>query len=187
MKKVYTFYRKTIGLLTAGVIGMASIATAQVETLDFAGLSAGTLLDEQYASQGIHISADADDGHPDMLMVFNSDGTGSADPDLEVGIGNLAIFPYNSNDIDDTPDGGKQYYEFDEDVTIISLDFVDKDNGNPGKLHLYDAFCFVICSCMMLDTFIVNCICMMLRFVWISNAIDYCINVYFCIVYTFAI
>ncbi|MDP6908253.1 MAG: hypothetical protein QF371_02050 [Flavobacteriales bacterium] len=30
------------------------------------------------------------------------------------------------------------YFEFDEDVTIISLDFVDKDNGTDGKIKVYD-------------------------------------------------
>ncbi|MDP6908252.1 MAG: hypothetical protein QF371_02045 [Flavobacteriales bacterium] len=65
-----------------------SIVNAQ-EVIDFAGLPAGTLLAEQYAAQGIHISSDADDGHPDLVMVFNSDASGTADPDLEV-----AILPY---------------------------------------------------------------------------------------------
>ena len=53
--------------------------------LDFAGLPAGTILGEQYAAQGVHISAVANQDFPDALIVFDSNSTDtSLDFDLRV-------------------------------------------------------------------------------------------------------
>src|SRR5262245_22405009 len=60
--------------------------------LDYAGLPPGMILGEQYATLGVHISGSTTRADlPDAVVVFNSDGTGSHDPDLEVHIGNIAI------------------------------------------------------------------------------------------------
>jgi hypothetical protein len=117
--------------------------------LDFAGLPAGTILSEQYASLGVHISgATSRTDLPDAVVVFNSNGTGSHDPDLEVGIGNIAILANNLSDqngdgLVDFPDennyGGRQVYEFDSPVHIGSFLFIDKDHGTPDKATAYDA------------------------------------------------
>ncbi|HEV8573280.1 MAG TPA: hypothetical protein VGR43_01090 [Dehalococcoidia bacterium] len=118
--------------------------------IDFAGLPAGTILDEQYASLGVHISAIANgDGFPDAAIVFDSNSTDSElDADLRVGIGNIAILANNLDDVDgdglvDRPDennfGGKQIYAFDQPVFIGSFLFIDKDHGTPDKAIAYDA------------------------------------------------
>src|SRR3990172_133685 len=63
--------------------------------LNFAGLPHGTILGEQFASAGIHISGDAiQASQPDALVLFDSNTphrphTG----DIEVGIDNLAVIP----------------------------------------------------------------------------------------------
>src|SRR5574341_1775426 len=96
-------------------------------TIDFAGLPAGTKIDEQYAEFGVHISGVANGGFPDDLIVFDSNSTDTKlDPDLRVGIGNIAIFPNNLTDVDpadglvDRPDennlGGTATFAFDQDV-----------------------------------------------------------------------
>src|SRR4029450_7845076 len=60
--------------------------------LDFGGLPAGTILAEQYASLGVHISGDTNRVDlPDTVVVFDSDASGSNDPDLEVGVGNIGM------------------------------------------------------------------------------------------------
>ena len=117
--------------------------------LDFAGLPAGTILGEQYASLGVHISGSTSRTDlPDAVVVFNSNGTGSHDPDLEVHIGNIAILANNLSDkngdgLVDFPDennyGGKQVYEFDSPVHIGSFLFIDKDHGTPERATAYDA------------------------------------------------
>jgi len=124
--------------------------------LDFAGLPAGTILSEQYASLGVHISgATSRTDLPDAVVVFNSNGTGSHDPDLEVGIGNIAILANNLSDqngdgLVDFPDennyGGRQVYEFDSPVHIGSFLFIDKDHGTPDRATAYDANDNVISS-----------------------------------------
>ncbi len=124
--------------------------------LDFAGLPAGTILSEQYASRGVHISgATGRTDRPDAVVAFNSNGTGSRASDLEVGIGNIAILPYNLTDkngdrlVDfpvDSNSGGKQVYTFDSPVHIGSFLFIDKDHGTPDRATAYDASDNVISS-----------------------------------------
>jgi len=116
--------------------------------LDFAGLPAGTVLGEQYASLGVHISGDTNRVDlPDTVVVFDSNGSGSRDPDLEVHVGNIAILGKNANDADsdglvDSPDennfGGKQTYTFDNPVHVGSFMFIDKDHGTPDRATAYD-------------------------------------------------
>jgi hypothetical protein len=127
--------------------------------LDFAGLPAGTILGEQYASLGVHVSGSTSRTDlPDAVVVFNSNGTGSHDPDLEVGIGNIAILANNLSDANgdglvDFPDennyGGKQLYEFDSPVHIGSFLFIDKDHGTPERATAYDANDNVISSVLI--------------------------------------
>jgi hypothetical protein len=116
--------------------------------IDFAGLPAGTVLGEQYAAQGVHISAAGNGSGPNAAIVFDSNAAPTHDPDLAVGIGNLAILALNLNDANsnglvDDPDennaGGKQVYWFDQDVNIGSFKFIDKDHGSPDKAIAYDA------------------------------------------------
>jgi len=117
--------------------------------LDFAGLSTGTVIDEQYAPFGIHISGVAKgEGSPNAIIVFDSNASGSKDPDLEVDVGNIAILADNLDDengdgLVDKPDesifGGKQIYVFDQPVSIGSFLFIDKDHGTPEKAIAYDA------------------------------------------------
>lgn len=115
--------------------------------IDFAGLPAGTILGEQYASRGVHISGLANGaGFPDAILVFDSNGSGSHDPDLEVDVGNIAILAKNLNGSDgdglvDHPDendfGGKQVYLFDHPAHIGSFLFIDKDHGTPDRAVAY--------------------------------------------------
>ena len=117
-------------------------------SLDFAGLAHGELLNDQYADIGVHISASANEGRPNQLIVFNSNESGTRDPDLEAGIGNLAIIPEhvvdedNDGNVDDPNDsirGGVQTYAFDQDVTVNSFVFVDKDSGPIGSATAFDS------------------------------------------------
>jgi len=114
--------------------------------LNFGDFPAGTLLNEQYAQYGIHISGDAYGVFPDQIIIYDADGSGP-DPDLETATGHLAIFPENLNDqwnngIVDVPNdqaqGGVMTFTFDYDRTVTSFVFVDKDNGVPGNAKAYD-------------------------------------------------
>lgn len=142
--------------LALGSISLISASPARAEcppsfVLDFDGLPAGTVLGEQYASLGVHISAVANSDFPDAAIVFGSDTPSSHDPDLSVGVGNIAILAKNLNDVEpapsgdglvDDPDendfGGRQVYAFDQAVHIGSFLFIDKDHGTPDKAVAYD-------------------------------------------------
>jgi hypothetical protein len=116
-------------------------------TIDFAGLPAGTIIGEQYAQFGVHISGVANEGFPDSLIIFDTNAPPTHDPDLAVDIGNIAIFAKNVTDqngdgLVDDPDennfGGTATFKFDQPVTIGSLLWVDKDHANPNFVVAYD-------------------------------------------------
>ena len=118
--------------------------------IDFAGLPAGTILGEQYAGFGVHISGVANGGSqfPDKMIVFDTNAPPTHDPDLAVDIGNIAIFPTdlidsNGDTLVDDPDennfGGRATFTFDQAVTIGSFIFVDKDQASSAFGIAYDA------------------------------------------------
>jgi hypothetical protein len=143
-----------VAIVTAGLItisradnAVAAECPAQF-TLDFNNLPAGTILSEQHAGFGVHISAVANGGHPDALIVFDTNAPPTHDPDLAVDIGNIAILAENVDDqngdgLVDDPDennfGGKVTFTFDQDVSIGSFVFVDHDHQPADYAAAYDA------------------------------------------------
>jgi hypothetical protein len=126
----------------------ATLEPCESLVLDFAGLPAGTLLGEQYAADGIHMSAIANEGRPNQLIVFDADAAWTPDPDLMGASGNLAIIPEHLDDGDgnglvDVPNdsirGGTQIYTFDHERTVGSFTIVDIDHGVPAS-HYASAF-----------------------------------------------
>ena len=116
--------------------------------LDFSALPPGTILGEQFASLGVHISGIANRDFPDAVVLFDSNAPPTHDPDLFVHLGNIALLPLNLTDgnhdgLVDDPDennyGGKQIYTFDQPVHIGSFLFIDKDHGTPDHAFAYDA------------------------------------------------
>ena len=84
----------------------------------------------------------------DTVIVFDSDTSGSLDPDLEVGIGPLLIIPDNIIDFNndgrvDNPNdnqfGGVMTFDFEECVNINSFKFVDQDQNNLPVVTAYDS------------------------------------------------
>ncbi len=116
----------------------------QLCLLDFSNLSAGEQVSEQYAGYGIHIFAKANS--PSGVIrpyVFNTNGSGSPDPDLEVGAGNALIIPVdNFTTNDDSDEGGEITFRFDTDRSILSMTVIDFDDPNCALcvVELYDKF-----------------------------------------------
>ncbi|MFY0673789.1 MAG: T9SS type A sorting domain-containing protein [Bacteroidia bacterium] len=115
--------------------------------LGLSGLSHGELITGQFVSEGTTVSAVANGGHLNELIVFNTNETNTSDPDLEVNIGNILIFPENNTDnnndgIYDDPDdqaqGGTITFNYSSPRAITSLKFVDSENSN-GWIKCYDA------------------------------------------------
>jgi hypothetical protein len=123
--------------------------SCQDRVLDFAGLPAGTVLGEQFAADGIHISALANEGRPDQLIVYDSNASRTPDPEMEVDLGNLAIIPEhvrdgNGDGLVDVPNdsryGGKQIYSFDNERSVNSFVIVDVDHRSWPGTHYARAF-----------------------------------------------
>ncbi len=117
---------------------------------------AGEQILEQYAPIGLHISADnAQPGHPDKVIIFDSANPTGGDPDLAtpgyhptntVALGNLLIIAENDIDDDDDmlvddPDdeakGGIIYMDFDEPVVFCTMTIVDVDGPSPTEARFY--------------------------------------------------
>jgi hypothetical protein len=163
--------RLPLALMTVAALGWSLISaqtsaavvqpgTCQDRVVDFAGLPAGTALDQQLAADGIHMSAvayqrDGERQRPDKLIVFDSNASGTPDPDMEAGIGNLAIIAENDTDSNgdglvDVPNdsirGGKQIYTFDHDRSVNSFVIVDIDHRGIHSATAFDADGNVIVS-----------------------------------------
>lgn len=97
----------------------------------------------------ISSTQDGSDGHLGVT-VFDSDLTGTLDPDLEVGTGNILIlqndshggktgdFYDNPNDEADLSDNGSIVFDFLETVAPLSIDIVDANGGFGAILTLTD-------------------------------------------------
>ena len=120
--------------------------TTTNHVIDFEGFAAGTVIDNEYASLGVTISAS---GGSNEAMIFDSANPTGGDKDLRTpgyGInnttaqGNILIISEDgdSSDPDDNAHGGTITFDFDDAVNINALSFVDiEENG--GKVFTTDA------------------------------------------------
>lgn len=86
-------------------------------------------------------------GRPDALIVFDSEASGTPDPDLEVDVGHLAIIPEDLIDVspadglvdapNDSAEGGTQIYTFDFSRTVRTVVIVDAEDD--GTVDAYNA------------------------------------------------
>ncbi len=130
-------------------IGCGCVVTTgdEICVLNFAGLPHGAIIPEYFPDLGVTVLKQAYAGWPQALIVFNSNlTTPTPDPELQAGIGNLAIFPRNLTDnngdgLVDVPDdqsaGGVITFIFDEVRTFFGLTLVDNDRNN-GTIRAFD-------------------------------------------------
>jgi hypothetical protein len=123
-----------------------STTTTTNHVIDFEGFDKGTVIDNEYASLGVTISAS---GGSNQAMIFDSANPTGGDGDLKTpgygannttAQGNILIISEDgdSSDPDDNARGGTIAFDFDNGVNINSLSFVDiEENG--GKVFTTDA------------------------------------------------
>ena len=119
---------------------------------------AGQLIDEQWSSIGLHISAENNvPGHPDKAIVFDSSNPTGNDTDLQTpgygpgndtALGKLLIIAQDDIDADmdglvddpnDEAGGGWLIFAFDSPVAICSATVVDIDDENPSRIAIHFA------------------------------------------------
>ncbi|MGR3794716.1 Hint domain-containing protein [Vannielia sp. SX4] len=111
-------------------------------TLDFNGESAGTVIDDEYASKGVTISSIVDgkvNYYKSPAMIFDTSNPTGGDHDLATSnLGNVLIISEDgdSNDPDDEACGGTLVFDFTEEVTFHSLTLLDVEEG--AKIKFYD-------------------------------------------------
>ncbi|WP_182870577.1 SdrD B-like domain-containing protein [Rhodopirellula sp. JC639] len=133
--------------------------SGEMHVIDFDGYAKGTVIDNQYASLGVTISADnARSGAPDVAMIFDSSTPTGGDHDLgtpnqdfagpgvgyggrsgatgenSVALGNVLIISEDgdSNDPDDEAHGGTVTFTFDTAVRIDHIGLLDIDSDESG-------------------------------------------------------
>lgn len=105
--------------------------------IDFNALAAGTVVDNEFSTQGVTISAT---GGANQAMVFNTAQPTGQDGDLATtNLGGALIISEDgdSSDPDDNASGGKINFVFDEPSSINRLTFLDIEEG--AYVRFYDA------------------------------------------------
>ena len=133
-------------ILLLAVVGCTAAANADI--IDFENLAHGEVVTDQYAQMGVSISVINFNKAFDAGVVFNSNLTGTADPDLEAAnrvggnfegsTGNILIIQENDLGLDtgfaSDPDdeggrpGGQIILEFDTALSSFGFDVMDLDD-----------------------------------------------------------
>ncbi|SIN91268.1 Hint domain-containing protein [Vannielia litorea] len=112
-------------------------------TLDFNDAATGTVVDNEYKSEGVTISSIVNgtvNGSKSPAMIFNTAKPTGGDTDLATSnLGKVLIISEDgdSNDPDDEACGGTLRFDFDENVTFHGLTLLDVEEG--AYVKLYDA------------------------------------------------
>jgi Ca2+-binding RTX toxin-like protein len=105
-------------------------------TLNFNDLSSGTIVDNEYQSQGVTVSASGGSG---QAMIFDTSNPTGGDGDLATSnLGNVLIISEDgdSSDPDDNGGGGTFTFAFDNSTSVENLTFLDNEEG--AFVRFYD-------------------------------------------------
>jgi len=143
------------------VVAVAALAgSVQAQTIDFNSLEHGRIVNTQYTSVGVSISANNLARSFDLAVAFDTQRTGTADPDLEDAwdrgnipantlLGKILIIQENNTGIGDgianSPDdegsrpAGELIFNFSRPMTKFGTDIIDveSDVAESGGLKFY--------------------------------------------------
>ncbi|MFG0330394.1 MAG: hypothetical protein ACF8PN_10905 [Phycisphaerales bacterium] len=138
-----------VAAIAMTTVGFALARPAHADIIvDFSGLEHGRIVSDQFADQGVFISAINPNRSHDLAIIFDSLETGTSDPDLEgppwargnlaprTTLENMLIIAENDRDrnrdniIDDPDDegrrpGGQLIFDFAFEITSFGFDLVD--------------------------------------------------------------
>jgi len=136
--------KKIIKGMIAAALLTGAVSAAIIDFEDQAITNPLTPIAEQYADLGVHFSAlNNNAAHPQFATLYNTDGTGGRDSDLEfttwkegwndgnaadVRFGKALIIAENYNLPDDEAAGGEIYLEFDYDISSFGFSLIDIDD-----------------------------------------------------------
>lgn len=148
--------------LAAGAALLLVSGAASADVLDFNSLEAGTFVSNQFGdSNGVFIGANNPNRDFDVATIYDSLGSGGADPDLEgppweggnlapdrVSLGMMLIIAENIDDRDgdgliDSPDdegsrpAGSLIFEFTTVQTELGFDVIDLEDTELGSIELW--------------------------------------------------
>ena len=106
-------------------------------TINFNDLAAGTIVDNEFAADGVTVKAFGGSG---QAMIFDTANPTGGDEDLRTSnLGKALIISEDGDtrDPDDNAQGGKLRFEFDQPATVQSLTFLDVEEG--AWVKFYDA------------------------------------------------
>jgi len=151
--------RSPILAATPALLVLCCAPSTYAESVNFEGLEHGRIVNTQFAAQGLTISVDNIGGGPDLAIVFDSQETSTADPDLEgptwsggnlapdTVLGNLLIIAENSSGsgdgIVDSPDdegsspAGSMTFDFAAPITEFGFDFIDVDDQSDYEITFF--------------------------------------------------
>ncbi len=110
------------------------------KTIDFSDLDSGTIVDDEYSTQGVTISGWTNWCNSDRAMTFDSANPTGGDWDLHTqNLGNVLIISEDgdSDDPDDNARGGLLRFDFENGADVKALTFLDIEEG--ATIKFYDA------------------------------------------------
>ena len=136
-------------LVSLAILGLASTNAFAAFTIDFeSGYAHGQRIEGQTLGGLATVHTDFRSVDHLGATIFNTNLSGTADPDLEVGLGNALILqssssPSRTGGIFTTPNddagGGIVWFNFLSPVSLESIDLVDIDSGVTVDVYLLNA------------------------------------------------
>ncbi len=128
-------------IVLAAMAGSSAVANAEI--IDFTGLANGEIVNHQYASMGVHISAVNPNRNFDLAGIFDTNASGTRDPDLEgpwsmgnlphnTDMGNIIIIQENDQGLPDdegSRPAGQLIFDFDFTIASFGFDVLDLESS----------------------------------------------------------
>lgn len=111
-----------------------------IRTIDFNALATGATVTDQFRTEGVTVSAVADEGGVDQAMIFDSARPTGGDADLETDTQEKVLIISEDGDAEDPDDnatGGTVNFDFTGPSHVKSLSLIDLEE--PAHLFFYDA------------------------------------------------
>jgi MYXO-CTERM domain-containing protein len=139
-----------------GAVGLILLGSSSItygDEIDFEGLSHGEIVSNQYLASGVLVTAVNPNRPFDLAIAFDTNQTGTADPDLEgpnwsggnlapiADLGNILVisendYPQSSPDDEGMSPAGQLIFDFDTPILEFGIDLIDLDHPDTTPTYL---------------------------------------------------